>query len=278
MAQAVEAVEAHGARIPKIGLGTWTLEGGEAARLVAHALRAGYRHIDTAAMYGNEAAVGEGLRASGVPREEVFVTTKVWYTDLAHDALLASAEASLARLGLDQVDLLLIHWPSRTVPLAESIGALNEARARGLTRHIGVSNFTVALLDEAVRLSAAPIVCNQVEYHPWLDQSKVLAACRRHGMAMVSYCPLGRGSGLLEEPVVRAAAARHGRTPAQIVLRWHIQQEGVAAIPRSRNPRRIEENLAVFDFALSAEEMAAISALSARNLRICDFDFAPAWD
>lgn len=274
----MHTVNAHGAAIPAIGLGTWTLRGREATRLVAHALQAGYRHIDTAAMYENETEVGAGLRASGVPRDEVFVTTKVWFTDLARDALLRSAEASLARLGLDRVDLLLIHWPSKTVPLAESIAALNEAQGRGLTRHIGVSNFTVPLLEEAMRLSTAPLVCNQIEYHPYLDQSKVIAACRRHGMAVVSYCPLARGGELFTEPAVLAAACRHGRSPAQIVLRWHVQQTGVAAIPRSREPRRIEENLAVFDFALDADEMRAISALGGRRLRLCDFEFAPDWD
>ncbi len=274
----MDIVKANSAEIPAIGFGTWTLKGEAAARLVDHAVRTGYRHVDTAAMYANEEAVGDGLRASGVPRDDVFVTTKIWHTDIADGDLQRSLEASLGRLGVDQVDLALIHWPSRSVPLAESIRALNEARDRGLTRHIGVANFTVALLDEAVALSANPLVCNQIEHHPFLDQDRVMAACRRHGVAVVSYCPLARGADLFAAPPVAAAAARHGKRPAQVVLRWHVQQAGVAAIPRSSNPGRVAENLDVFDFALDEAEMAAISALRSRNHRICDFDFSPDWD
>ncbi len=274
----MDIVKANSAEIPAIGFGTWTLKGETAARLVDHAVRTGYRHVDTAAMYANEEAVGDGLRASGVPRDDVFVTTKIWHTDIADGDLQRSLEASLGRLGVDQVDLALIHWPSRSVPLAESIRALNQVRDSGLTRHIGVANFTVALLDEAVALSANPLVCNQIEHHPFLDQDRVMAACRRHGVAVVSYCPLARGADLFAAPPVAAAAARHGKTPAQVVLRWHVQQAGVAAIPRSSNPGRVAENLDVFDFALDEAEMAAISALRSRNHRICDFDFSPDWD
>ncbi len=185
-------VHANGAAIPAIGLGTWPMKGEEAARAVARALEAGYRAVDTAAMYANEDAVGEGLRAAGVPRADVFVTTKVWYTDLAPGALQRSAEASLRRLGLDQVDLLLIHWPSTDIPLEGSIAALCDAKRRGLARHVGVSNFPVALLDSAVSLATEPLVANQCEYHPHLDQTKLLAACRRHGLAFLSYAPIGR--------------------------------------------------------------------------------------
>lgn len=271
-------IAANGAEIPAIGLGTWTLTGETATRLVASAIKAGYRHIDTAARYENEAAVGEGLRAGGVPRDEIFVTTKVWPTDLAAGDLQKSVEASLARLQLDHVDLALIHWPSRSVALAESIGALNEVRDRGLARHIGVSNFTVALIDQAVALSRHPLACNQIENHPYLNQDRVIAACRRHGMAVVSYCPLARGAALFAEPAVAGPAARLGRTPAQVVLRWHVQQAGVAAIPRSSDAGRIAQNLDVFGFALEPAEMAAISALRAKHSRICDFEFSPDWD
>ncbi len=271
-------VDANGANIPAIGLGTWSLMGGAATRLVADAIRSGYRHVDTAAMYDNEEAVGAGLRASGVSRDDIFLTTKVWPSDIGDGDLQRSVEASLKRLQVDRVDLALIHWSSRTIPLAESIRALNEVKDRGLARHIGVSNFTVALVDEAVALSRHPLACNQIEYHPFLNQDRVLAACRRHGMAVVSYCPLARGAELFPEPAVTAAAERHGRTPAQIVLRWQVQQEGVVAIPRSSNAERIAQNLRVFDFALEAGEMAAIDALSSRHHRICDFDFSPEWD
>ncbi len=271
-------VDANGANIPAIGLGTWTLKGETATRLVADAIRSGYRHVDTATMYDNEEAVGAGLRASGVSRDDIFLTTKVWPSDIGDGDLQRSVEASLKRLQVDRVDLALIHWPSGTMPLAESIRALNEVKHRGLARHIGVSNFTVALVDEAVALSRHPLACNQIEYHPFLNQDRVLAACRRHGMAVVSYCPLARGAELFPEPAVTAAAERHGRTPAQIVLRWQVQQEGVVAIPRSSNAERIAQNLRVFDFALEAGEMAAIDALSSRHHRICDFDFSPEWD
>jgi len=271
-------VAANGANIPAIGLGTWTLTGEAATRLVADAIRSGYRHVDTAAMYDNEEAVGTGLRASGVSRDEIFLTTKVWPSDIADGDLQRSVEASLRRLQVDRLDLALIHWPSRTIPLADSIRALNEVKDRGLARHIGVSNFTVALLDEAVALSHHPLACNQIEYHPFLNQDRVLSACRRHGMAVVSYCPLARGAELFPEPAVTAAAERHGRTPAQIVLRWQVQQEGVVAIPRSSNAARIAQNLRVFDFALEADEMAALDALKVRQHRICDFEFSPDWD
>jgi len=268
------------ASIPVIGYGTWPLKDEECARGVATALQCGYRHIDTAEMYGNEAAVGEGLRASGVPRDEIWLTTKVWWENIGDGPLQRSAEASLKRLGVDQVDLLLIHWPSKTIPLAESIRALNDAKRRGLTRHIGVSNFPTRMLDEAVALSEAPLIANQCEYHPHLDQSKVLAACRRHGMAFVSYCPLGRGAvgGVLEEPVVREIADRLGRTPAQVVLRWHIQQPSVVAVPKSGNPKRIAENFDVFNFALDDADMQRLSALARPDGRVVNLEFAPEWD
>ena len=278
MTASAHALTANGANIPAIGLGTWTLDDEAATRLVSEAINVGYRHIDTAAMYQNEAGVGAGLRSSGVPRSEIFLTTKVWYTDIAEGDLQRSVEASLKRLDVDHLDLVLIHWPSPTVPLAESIAALNEVGDRGYARHIGVSNFPVALLEEAVKLSSKPLVCNQVEYHPFLNQDRLLEACRALGIALVSYCPLARGGELAAEPAIAAAAERLDRSPAQIVLRWHVQQIGVAAIPRSSRPERIAENLRVFDFSLSDEEMASISALRARGLRICDFEFSPNWD
>jgi diketogulonate reductase-like aldo/keto reductase len=270
-------VHANGAAIPAIGLGTWPMKGEEAARAVARALEAGYRAVDTAAMYGNEDAVGEGLRAAGVPRADVFVTTKVWYTDLAPGALQRSAEASLRRLGLDQVDLLLIHWPSPDIPLEGSIAALCHAARHGLARHVGVSNFPVALLDSAVSLAAEPLVANQCEYHPHLDQTKLLAACRRHGLAFLSYAPIGKGA-VLEDAAVRDVAARHGRTPAQVVLRWHVQQDGVAAIPKSANAQRIAENLDVFGFTLSDADMRAVSGLARPDGRMVAPGWSPSWD
>ncbi|MFO7297208.1 MAG: aldo/keto reductase [Pseudomonadota bacterium] len=269
-----------GASIPVIGFGTWPLKDEECARAVAAALACGYRHIDTAEMYANEEAVGQGLRASGVPRDEVWITTKVWWENISDGALQRSAEASLKRLGVDQVDLLLIHWPNKQVPLAESIRALNDAKKRGFARHIGVSNFPSRMLEEALALSEAPLIANQCEYHPYLDQSKVRAVCERNNMAFVSYCPLGRGSvgGVLEDPVVREIANRLGRTPAQVVLRWHLQQPNVIPLPKSGNPKRIAENFDVFGFSLNDEDMARLSSLARPDGRVVNLAFAPEWD
>lgn len=271
-------VNANGAKIPAIGMGTWTLEGDQARSLVAKALEVGYRHIDTAAMYKNEAAVGQGLKDSGLDRGDYFLTTKVWPSDAAPDDFIASVEASLDRLDQDQVDLILIHWPSKTVPFAETIAALNEVRAKGWAKAIGISNFTIDQIEEVVALSEAPLACNQIEYHPLLNQTRVIETCRKHGLAVTSYCPLARGGDLFTNPAITAPAARTGATPAQVVLRWHIQQDGVIAIPRTSNPDRLAENLNVGAFELSGEEMAAISALRSAGHRICDFDFSPVWD
>lgn len=269
-------IEAHGAKIPAIGLGTWELRGREGARIVEQALRLGYRHLDTAQVYENEKQVGEGLHASGVKRNEVFVTTKVHFTHFAPNDLLRSTKESLVKLRLSEVDLLLLHWPNPRVPLAETLGGLAKAREMGLTRHIGLSNFTVPLIEEAVTTCSAPLVCNQIEYHPYLDQSKVLAACRRHAMAVVAYCPIARGRVKGDELLARIGAA-HGKSAAQICLRWLVQQ-GVAAIPRTAKVERLSENIDVFDFALTGAEMAEIAALADAKGRICNFDFSPAWD
>jgi diketogulonate reductase-like aldo/keto reductase len=270
-------VQANGAAIPALGYGTWTLADEACIEAVGWALEAGYRHVDTARMYGNETEVGQGIKASGLDRDEIFVTTKVWWTDIAPGDLERSAEASLKRLGLEQVDLLLIHWPSPAVPLPDSTAALCRVKAQGLARHIGVSNYPSAMLDEAVRLATEPLVCNQVEYHPYLDQRAVKQACERHGMAMTAYSPLGR-SALLDEATLKAIAAAHGRSVSQIVLRWHVQQPGVIAIPRSKSRDHIVNNLDVFGFELSPEEMSRISALARPDGRFVDPDFAPAWD
>lgn len=270
-------VQANGASIPAIGLGTWQLAGEACIEAVRTALTAGYRHVDTAAMYGNEAEVGRGLKSAGLARDAVFVTTKVWYEDLRPGDLERSAEASLKRLGLDRVDLLLIHWPNPAVAVRDAIRALCNARRQGLAQHVGVSNFTVALLREAVAVSSEPLVANQCEYHPYLDQDPVLAACREPGLAFTSYSPLGKGV-ILNDPVIRDIAARHGRTPGQVVLRWHVQQPGVVAIPKSGNASRIRENLDVFGFSLEADEMARISGLRRPDGRMIAPSWSPAWD
>jgi len=269
-------IEANGARIPAIGLGTWDLRGDVCARIVAHALKSGYRHVDTAQMYGNEAAVAEGLRASGVARDAVFLTSKVWPDHFRADDF-ARAAAERAEIFGGPLDLLLLHWPNAAVPLAETIGALVKAKRDGLTRHIGVSNFTTRLVNAAVTLADEPLVANQVEFHPLLDQTTIIACCRGHGMAVTAYRPIARGT-LGDEPVVLEIAHRHGKSPTQVALRWLIQQDGVAAIPRSSRPEHVDENLVVDDFALSAEEMAAITDLTARNQRFVNTAFSPDWD
>lgn len=271
-------LEQHGAKIPALGLGTWCLSGDQCTNIVSAALRQGYRHVDTAIMYENEAAVGAGLRASGLARDDYFLTTKVWPTDVRDGVFESAVEASLKRLGVDQVDMLLIHWPPKVGDVPQWARLINEAADRGWTRHIGVSNFTVSQLEQMIDASARPIVCNQVENHPYLDQRKMRVACLRLEVAMIAYCPLFRGGDLFEEPAVRAASEWHAKSPAQIVLRWHMQHEGAGAIPKTATPSRLAENADIFDFELSEDEMAAINTLRSRHERICDFEFSPDWD
>jgi diketogulonate reductase-like aldo/keto reductase len=270
-------LEAHGAKMPAIGYGTMEFPG-RATELVTHAINIGYRHIDTARKYGTEEQVGEGIRASGIAREELWVTTKVTELDAREADFLRSAETSLKALRLDYVDLLLVHWPQPKVPFTETLGALAKAKRSGMTRHIGVSNFTLAMLEEAVRVCPEPLITNQIEYHAYLPQDRMLAALKRHGMILTAYCPVARGQ-LLDDPVISEIAKAHGRTPAQICLRWLVQQPMVAAVPRALEEAHIAENLAVFDFALDDQEMQRISALRRRNVRIADPpERAPKWD
>ena len=269
-------VEANGARIPAIGLGTWELRGRTCARLVEQALRLGYRHIDTAQVYENEREVGEGLRGSGVKRDDVFVTTKIWTSHFTPNDLERSAKESLARLRLTEIDLLLLHWPNSQVPLSETLGALARAKQLGLARHIGVSNFTVALIEEAVAACPEPLVCDQVEYHPYLDQTKVREACARHGMALVAYSPVAKGRIKNDQALLRIGQ-RYRKTAAQVCLRWLVQQN-VAAIPRTSRLERLSENIEIFDFELSDAEMREISDMGSANRRLTDFGFAPKWD
>jgi 2,5-diketo-D-gluconate reductase B len=269
-------VEANGARIPAIGLGTWELRGRTCARLVEQAMRLGYRHIDTAQVYENEREVGEGLRASRIRRDDVFVTTKVWTNHFAPHDLERSTKESLTKLRLTEVDLLLLHWPNPQVPLEETLGALAHVKKLGMARHIGVSNFTVALIDEAIAACPEPLVCDQVEYHPYLDQTKVREACARHGMALVAYSPVARGRIKNDATLARIGRV-HGKTTAQICLRWLVQQN-VSAIPRTSRIERLSENIDIFDFALSEEEMAEIFRMGSAKARLTDFGFAPKWD
>jgi diketogulonate reductase-like aldo/keto reductase len=271
-------VAANGADIPALGFGTWELRGSTAQRLVEAALQIGYRHLDTAQMYGNEAEVGAGLRASGLPRDAVFLTTKIWPDRFRAGDLERSVDESLRKLRLESVDLLLLHWPSREVPLKETMGALNRVHAAGRARHIGISNFTTAMIDEAVQLSQAPLATDQVEYHPMLGQRAVLASCRRHGMALTAYCPLARGR-VFANQTLRRIGERHGRGAGQIALRWLVQQPDVVAIPRSSSETHARSNFAVFDFALSKAEMEEITALGIPADRVVNVaSVAPTWD
>ncbi len=269
--ESVPVVEANGARIPLLGLGTWDLRGRVCARIVEQALRLGYRHVDTAEMYDNEREVGEGLRASGLKRREIFVTTKIWPTHFAPRELERAARDCLVRLRLSEVDLLLLHWPNPQIPLEETLGALAKVKRDGLARNIGVSNFTVALLDQATQLSSEKLACDQVECHPYLDQTKVIAACRRHGMAVVAYSPIARGNARNDEVLTRIGK-KHDKTAAQVCLRFLVQQE-VVVIPRTSKVERLAENAAIFDFNLSAEEMAEIAALAHRGGRVVDWAY-----
>jgi diketogulonate reductase-like aldo/keto reductase len=269
-------VEANGAKIPAIGLGTWELRGRACARLVEQAIKLGYRHIDTAQVYENEREVGEGLRASGVRRDEVFVTTKVWTTHFAPNDLERSTKDSLAKLRLSEIDLLLLHWPNPQVPLSETLGALARVKQLGMVRHIGVSNFTVALIEEAVAACPEPLACDQVEYHPYLDQTKVKEACARHGMALVAYSPVAKGR-VKEDATLTRIGRAHGKTAAQVCLRWLVQQD-VSAIPRTSRIERLSENIDIFDFALSDEEIDEIARMASAKGRLTDYGFAPKWD
>lgn len=274
----MDLVDANGARIPKIGLGTFQLQGHTGRSMVDRAMDLGYRHIDTAQMYGNEDAVGQGIRDNGIDREAIRVTTKIWPDRFRDGDLQHAAAESLDRLGMDYVDLLLLHWPNPAVPLEETIPALNAVCEQGLARHIGISNFPVRLLKQAVSLSSAPLVNNQVEYHPYLSQRTLLTAVREAGMSLTAYCPLGRGE-FLSDPVIGEIAHRHGRQPAQIVLRWHYQQPDVIAIPRTSNPEHLRGNLDILDFALDAQEMAAIHGLARPDGRmVSPAGLAPQWD
>ena len=267
-------VEANGARIPQIGLGTMTLKGDVCVKAVKDALQVGYRHIDSAAFYGNEVECGEGFRQSGLKREDVIITTKVRPDEAMPEDFERVVNQSLVNMKLPYVDLLLIHWPSKTVPLHLTIGALCKAKKDGKARHVGVANFTTALLDEAWKATSEPLVCNQIEVHPYINQDKVIAESKRRGMAVVAYCPVARGK---ITNALDAIAAAHRKSPAQISLRYLVQL-GVIPIPRTATPAHLEANLDVFDFKLNDAEMAELKKLNGSNMRVVNPPHAPVWD
>jgi 2,5-diketo-D-gluconate reductase B len=272
----MQIVEAHGARIPQIGFGTMTLKGDICVQAVKSALQIGYRHLDTAAFYGNEVENGEGLRQSGISRDEVFICTKVRENNLMPENFNKSLDQSLANLKLPYVDLLLIHWNNKDIPFKTSVGALCAAKKDGRAKHVGVANFTTKMLDEAWAVTSEPLVCNQIEVHPFINQDKVLAASKKHGMAVVAYVPIARGKVPGAEALERIGKA-HGKTAAQVSLRYLVQL-GCCAIPRTANPAHMKENIEVFDFNLSDAEMAELKALNATNMRVVNPPHAPVWD
>ncbi len=271
-------VSANGANIPALGFGTFRMPDADVHRILPEALKLGFRHVDTAQIYKNEQAVGDVLSKSGIARQDIFLTTKVWVDRVGHDAFIASVDESLTKLKTDHVDLLLLHWPQSEMPLADRIGALNELRKAGKVKNIGVSNFSTALMAEAVKLSDAPIVNNQVEYHPYLDQSKVLAEAAKTGMSLTAYYLMADGA-VPKDEVLQDIGAKHGKTAAQVVLRWAVQQKDVIALSKTATESRLPENFDIFDFALSEDEMTAVHKLARPDGRIVNpGHLAPEWD
>jgi diketogulonate reductase-like aldo/keto reductase len=245
--------------------------------MVSYALDIGYRHIDSAQSYGNEAEIGDAISVSSVPRQEIWLTTKVWRDRFRDGDLQRSVEASVRKLRTEP-DLLLLHWPNSKTPLHETIGALNDVKRKGLTNHIGVSNFTVALIQQALSLTKEPLVVNQVEYHPYLSQWTVLETLRANDMAMIAYSPLAQGR-VFRDMTLQSIGDGYGKNAGQVALRWLFQQDGVTAIPRSSREAHIEANLEIFDFELTGPEMTRISARAGPHGRLNDsLRYGPAWD
>lgn len=273
----MQTVTAHGAAVPALGFGVFRMSDAEVERVVPAALEAGFRHFDTAQIYQNEAALGRALQAAGARRDDLFLTTKVWVDNYSADAFAASVDESLDRLKVDQVDLLLLHWPADQVPIAEQIERLNAVQAAGKTRFIGVSNQNIAQMRESIERSAAPIVTNQVELHPYLPQHALTAAAKEAGVAVTAYYSMADGA-VPKDEVLQRIGARHGKSAAQVGLRWLIQQ-GYVALSKTANPARAAENIAIFDFALDDSDMAAIATLARPDGRLVSpVGLAPAWD
>ncbi|GAA4680635.1 aldo/keto reductase [Streptomyces youssoufiensis] len=252
-----------GAALPQLGFGVWQVGNDEATAAVSTALEAGYRSVDTAAAYGNEEGTGKAVAESGIPREELFITTKVWNTDQGYDAALRAFDSSLSKLGLDYVDLYLIHWPAPARDAyVDTYKALEKIHAEGRAKAIGVSNFHPAHLERLFAETSVVPALNQIELHPHLQQGALRAFHAEHGIATEAWSPLGSGKGLLDDPKIGAIAAKHGKSPAQAVLRWHLQL-GNVVIPKSVTPSRIRENIDVFDFELDADDLATLAGLDA---------------
>lgn len=273
----MQTVDVQGASIPALGFGVFRMSNAEVENVVPTALEAGFRHFDTAQIYRNEAALGKVLQVSGVGRDELFLTTKVWVDNYSPERFTASVNESLERLQVDYVDLLLLHWPGQQVPIAEQIAMLNEVQAAGKTRFIGVSNQNIAQLRESCTLSAAPIVTNQIEVHPYLDQSAMAQAAQELGVSVTAYYAMADGK-VPTDPHLLSIGSKYGKSPAQVALRWLLQQ-GYVVLSKTARSERVPENMAVFDFELSEDDMAVIAELARPDGRIVSPPgLAPDWD
>ncbi len=271
----MEYLEYKKTAIPKLGIGTWQCQGKECTEAVCTALKVGYRHIDTAQIYGNEVEVGLGIKESLVDRDKIFLVTKVWRDVLSFNEVLKSTEISLKKLKTNYIDLLLIHWPNSDFPLKETLAAFVKLVEQKKTRFVGLSNFPSKLIEEA-KLLASDLICNQVEYHPFLSQEKVLTSLRKNNMFLTAYCPLARRR-VFKNHTLKKIAEKHNKTCSQVALRWLLSQTSVVAIPKSSNRKHIEENFHIFDFKLSKEDMRLIDSQH-KTQRLISPDFAPEWD
>jgi 2,5-diketo-D-gluconate reductase B len=272
----MEHLQTQGISLPRLGLGTYRMQGDVCRAAVESALALGYRHIDTAEMYGNEDAIGAAIAITGIPRKDLHVTTKVWNENLAPDAIRRSFDASLKKLRLDHVDLYLVHWPSKNMNLPAMFETLLRLKEEGRTRAIGVANFNIALLKTVVEEIKAPIACNQIEYHVMLDQTPVRKYLSAKAIPLVAYCPLAQGRAASDETLI-AIGRKHGASAAQVALKWLLDQEGVAAIPKASRPESQKANLDALNVGLDDEDMKAIASLP-KNQRFVNPGFAPAWD
>lgn len=262
--------------VPAIGLGTYKLTGPTAIDIISEAIQIGYRHLDTAQLYDNEKEVGIAVRDSGIARKDFFITTKVWPSNLGAERFLPSVEESLSKLKMDYVDLLLIHWPHQEFHVEDYINILMQAQQKGFAKTIGVSNFNIAQLKQAKK-TGAEIVTNQIEFHPWINQTKLYNWMLENQIALTAYCPLGQGKWMTYKKL-EALAAQYARTPAQIILCWMMQKESILAIPKSSNIHRLKDNISIFDFELTAEEMEMIDAWRLENIRITGVQAGAKWD
>jgi 2,5-diketo-D-gluconate reductase B len=272
----LEYLQTQGISLPRLGLGTFRMQGEACRAAVESALTLGYRHIDTAEMYGNEDAIGAAIASSGVARKDLHITTKVWNENLAADAIRRAFDASLRKLRLDHVDLYLVHWPAKSMNLPAMFETLIKLKQEGRTRAIGVANFNIALLKTVVEQIKAPIACNQIEYHVFLDQTAVRSYLAAKSIPLVAYCPLAQGRAASDETLM-AIGRKHGASAAQVALKWLLDQDGVAAIPKASRAQSQKANLDALHIGLDDEDRAAIAGLP-KNKRFVNPGFAPAWD